>query len=480
VANENPVIGVTPDSIHFDLFTNGVDSVIFTITNTGNGPLDIYSIEDEEVSDEDWTPSYTQTVHHTPFYEKGVLEPSFGNQTEGSGGPDPFGYKWIDSDEPSGPVYSFTDISGTGTIANLQPTGSFDPKDEGMATITLPWDVNFYGNSYNQFQVNTNGFITFDMNFFASAFSNDQIPDPADPNLLVCPFWDDLDGSAGGDIYYEAIGNKFIVQWHNWGHFPSGTENMIFQVVFFKNSSTILFVYEHIVDEGSSTFGIENVDGTIGLPIAYNQTYAHDQLLVKISKGAEWLTEEPTSGTVAPGGSLDIKVKADATGMLGGDYLANVIIASNDPLNSVLKLPKVSLTVTGIPDINTTPDSLMFDSTFVGLTPSLDLTVENIGSDQLVVSSVTSTIPEFKFDTTSFNIAPFSSQNVVVTFEPLTPGIYEGWIVVASNDPDTPLDSTYVYGEAVEGPVAVITPMFTNPIPVPNNDSVDVYRWMYM
>lgn len=354
---EAPVIAVSPDSVHFALQQNQIDSIPIWIHNNGGGPLQILSIEDEETGNRaNWSPSYTQPQKPTVHESKGANTSGLGEMIAGEGGPDPFGYTWIDSDEPDGPAYSFTDISGTGTVCVLQPTGTFDAKDEGMATINLPFDFSFYGNYYNQLQVNTNGLITFDMSFFDNAFTNQGIPNSDDPNLIVAPFWDDLDGRAGGDIYYQQVGNRFIIQWHNWGHYPNGTPNMIFQVVLFQNSSTIRFVYENIDDQASSTFGIENVDGTVGLEIANDQTYAHNQLLTQISSGVQWLNENPAAGTIAPGDSLEVLLIADATGLQDSIYQATLVINSNDPVNGNLMAPYVTLEVGQVTDINDQSD----------------------------------------------------------------------------------------------------------------------------
>jgi hypothetical protein len=342
VVNEAPMIRVEPDSIHRFLEADVIDSTTFTIYNDGLGPLDILAIEDDEInSGSVWTPSYVQKQKETVYEEKGEELPKSGIEMPfGSGGPDPFGYKWIDSDEPNGPSYTFTDISGSGAVVTLLPTGTFDAKDEGMATINLPFNVSYYGAEYNQLQVNSNGFITFDISFFANAFTNQGLPN----------FWDDLDGSAAGDIYYQHNANQFIIQWDNWGHYPSGTQNMKFQVVLFANSSKIWLVYENIDDQGSSSFGIENADGTVGLEIAFDQIYAHNQLLTQISKGADWLSQNPTSGSVPPGDSLEIKLVYNSTGLALGTYNAKVIVSSNDPVSSIVELPKMTLSVVELAD----------------------------------------------------------------------------------------------------------------------------------
>jgi len=44
-----------------------------------------------------------------------------------------------------------------------------------------------------------------------------------------------------------------------------------------------------------------------------------------------WLSESPTSGTVAPAGLEEITLTIDTTGLAAGDYNADILISSNDP-----------------------------------------------------------------------------------------------------------------------------------------------------
>ena len=49
------------------------------------------------------------------YTQKIILVCKKGMSVRGSGGPDNFGYEWIDSNDPQGPVYEWNDISTTGT-----------------------------------------------------------------------------------------------------------------------------------------------------------------------------------------------------------------------------------------------------------------------------------------------------------------------------------------------------------------------------
>jgi hypothetical protein len=52
-----------------------------------------------------------------------------------------------------------------------------------------------------------------------------------------------------------------------------------------------------------------------------------------------WLSVDPTSGSVAPGGSATLEVTVDTTGLEPGLYRARVLVASNDPRTPAVQVP---------------------------------------------------------------------------------------------------------------------------------------------
>ncbi|UCC78830.1 MAG: S8 family serine peptidase [Candidatus Zixiibacteriota bacterium] len=257
-----------------------------------------------------------------------------------SGGPDAWGYFWIDSDEPGGPAYDWIDIVGIG-----QPLYMSD--DDNQGPFPLLFSFPFYDLTFNSFRVCSNGWISFTSNDWE--YWNYPLLNPESPENFVGPFWDDLNPSMGGEIWYYTDDSVAVVSWINVPHYGSGGP-YTFQVIL-RSDGTITFNYENIgYPNNSATIGIQNSTRTIALQVAYNQSYVHNNLAVLI-KG--WLTANPGSGTVAPGGNFNVVVSFDATVLDGGIHTGSLIVTGYD-LNHMVDQITVPVTfhvaTTGVED----------------------------------------------------------------------------------------------------------------------------------
>ncbi|RMD64815.1 MAG: choice-of-anchor D domain-containing protein, partial [Planctomycetota bacterium] len=435
--------------------------------NNGAGPLE-FTLDDEDVITV--AKVLRQTIEK-PYQVPLGLNPAKGepdtrhglSPTEGMGGPDLFGHRWIDSDEPGGPTFNWIDISGVGTPVSLG--------DDDFIEVTLPFTFSFYGVDHTLIKISSNGYLTFGPD--GTDFSNDPIPDPNDPNDFIAPFWDDLNPSQGGMIYYYSPDpNTFIVQWDQVPHFGSGGP-YTFEAIL-KSNGQMLFQYLDMNSPlESATIGIENFDASDGLEVVFNAPYMHNNLAIRIAADSPWLSENPTSGMVPPGGSMDVQIIADATGLLGGTYRANVIINSNDPVHPDTTMP-VRLNVGGTPDIDVQPNPLVFpDPVFVGGADSAMIYVRNLGNIDLNVSDITSNNPAFSVNLTQFSVPPFDSVGVQVTFAPTSVGTITGSLTITSDDPDEPTFGVSVQGEAIPAPAIAVNPD-TIDVDLINGDSTDV------
>jgi hypothetical protein len=83
-----------------------------------------------------------------------------------------------------------------------------------------------------------------------------------------------------------------------------------------------------------------NFDGS-NVQVVTNQPspFSGGPLGIGLSLGKGWLTEIPTSGTIAPGAKQDITIKADASELAIGDYSASILVESNDPQKKQVVVP---------------------------------------------------------------------------------------------------------------------------------------------
>jgi photosystem II stability/assembly factor-like uncharacterized protein len=353
---------------------------------------------------------------------------------DGQGGPDAFGYIWIDSDQPGGPTYNWVEISSIGT----QISGWTGSGDEGHVILPVPFAFPFYGSTYNQVKVTTNGFISFDVVSTNHTYTNTTIPASAEPNNNIFPFWDDLDVTSSGGVYYyyDAPNSRYIIQYNNAPHYSSGGP-YTFEVIL-KPSGEILCQYKTMTTPlNSASIGIENSTGTVGLQVVYNSDYVHDNmaLLFKV-RGIDWLTYTPSTGTLAPGGNQNVAALFNALGLQSGTtYNANTYLdVAHQDVQGSLTLP-TSLTVQPADSavMITSRDSIAFPQIPVNASRMDSFTVRNGGVLTLNVSSLSSTNARFPVTPTSVNVPPLDSVRIRVTYNPNAEGTDTGRIVILSN-----------------------------------------------
>ncbi|MCK5595977.1 MAG: hypothetical protein KAJ04_00890, partial [Candidatus Eisenbacteria sp.] len=325
-----PIVTVAPASIEETVAPGEVQHATITLGNVGDADLE-YSVSIQ--------------------YQDGPVT--------GFGGPDGFGYSWVDSDYTGGPVYDWQDISGVGEVVGGE--------DNNFGPFPLGFDFSYYGEIFNSIRVGTKGWLSFTS--ASGTYTNQPIPTALEPNNMLAPFWDDLNSNFGGTIYYyaDAGNDRFIVQWDAVIHFPDGPPET-FQAILNADGS-IVYQYHTVAVDDVCTVGIENAAGDDGLQVIYNAGgYLHDGLAIRfaVEPSLAWLSVAPSSGTIEPQGDVLIDVTMNATNLEEGVYYADVSFATNDPGNPVVVVP-VTLTVTPGTGIG---DELPRTAVFFGAVPN--------------------------------------------------------------------------------------------------------------
>ncbi len=173
--------------------------------------------------------------------------------------------------------------------------------------------------------------------------------------------------------------------------------------------------------------------------------------------GSAWLTVNPMSGTVGIGDSQTSDVTFSAVGMFGGTYDANIVVVSNDPANPEVPV-YCSLDVTGVADIDVTPDTLDYGTLFVNELDSMVVTVANMGTDELSISSITFDNPDYTASENAFILPAGESIDVMVYFMPTHTGTDNGTMTIASDDVDEPTVDVALIGFGSDPPVIDVQP----------------------
>jgi len=174
------------------------------------------------------------------------------------------------------------------------------------------------------------------------------------------------------------------------------------------------------------------------------------------SRGSRWLSTNPVSGLLPPGGSLDVVAAIDASGLDGGDYGLDLVVSSNDPDAPEVVIP-VDLRVIGAPDISLSGTTLDFGVAYLGFSRSATLTISNDGIDDLT-ASVDVDHADVSVDPSSLVVPAGGSRDLSVTFRPTQPGLLQGILTIRTNDPDEATVTVPLEGTALLPPDIAVTP----------------------
>lgn len=169
---------------------------------------------------------------------------------------------------PYNPPYQFSCLANPVSV-NID--------DRWSAPVNLPFNFCFYGNTYNQCVIGSNGVLTFDMSKANTgsgySFSNNL---PSTTGALfantIYGVYHDIDPSEGGEVGWELItlnsGCRALVA--SWSNVPMFSNNSLLytgMMVLYENTNIIeVYIKEKRVDGtwngGNAIVGVQNAAGT--------------------------------------------------------------------------------------------------------------------------------------------------------------------------------------------------------------------------
>lgn len=172
----------------------------------------------------------------------------------------------------------------------LSPNSVTLGDDDQTRALNIGFDFCFFGNSYQQFIIGSNGWISFSANQ-PNSWAGFTLPNSSGlvPQNVIMGPWQDLDPRWGGSISYAIYGNapyrRLVVSYHQVPHYASGANGCgvttTAQIKLFETSNVIEI---HLLNKpicsawnnGIAAEGIHNSTGTMAyvVPGRNNSTWA--------------------------------------------------------------------------------------------------------------------------------------------------------------------------------------------------------------
>lgn len=248
-------------------------------------------------------------------------------------------------------IYNYQTITGT----------NLNFGDDDLATLNLPFSLQFGGAGFSTVYVSSNGTISFSnafddfLNFAIPVNSienmNPQTPPP--PALLqpivtlVAPYWMDLYPVKGTtqNVFWAITGSapnrQLVVEWRNVRSFlcrDDSSANVTFEAVFSENTSNVIFNYANAAFGGACASQDNGKSASIGLQVTQNvgSQWGLDKSSVASGTALLWtpqtanaaanLSQSPAIASISPTsipvGSYGFSLTINGSGFTPGTSIA--------------------------------------------------------------------------------------------------------------------------------------------------------------
>lgn len=284
LTTDDPYLGIEDNTASLPMLAPGesyaLPSDAVRIIGAGNAPSGTIADLNATVTAQMSTYQFSRTI---PFqFVLGAVGPN--DPQTGSDGQYYF-YDDTDVIYDRVPVYDWFEISptldGPGTsLAFTQSQQTF--------TVPVPFSYSYFGTSFSELSISTDGWVA-PGSTDATSYSNQPLPQAVDfVSGMIAVLWNDLWYFFGddGDVsyYYDSVGDRFIVEWHEIADWGTGTRPNTFQVQLLNpathptptGDAEWLFMYQdltyHVTAATGATIGYENMEENEGATYYFNET----------------------------------------------------------------------------------------------------------------------------------------------------------------------------------------------------------------
>lgn len=181
--------------------------------------------------------------------------------------------------------YAFQTLTSPNVLASGGVNNTVSPvtyngtslDDGGWNNVPIGFTFNFYGTSYNNITVGTNGNLQFGVTTAATNAAPGATSGSSLLNNFIGGAWIDVDVRTSGTIRYQTLGTapnrKFVAEWN--GPVFLSTDNLISQIVLNESDNTAEVHFQQFTNSASSRFTIAVKNSNSNFTVAPSRDYAN-------------------------------------------------------------------------------------------------------------------------------------------------------------------------------------------------------------